>query len=128
MRSREFVTEAKALPVEISDPLPQAYDIPDLDTSNPYKVYRFGLAMARARSDARDDGTNPYRGEWHPHSVAGEYAMVVGTDPTLDLIIDQGLKLAEIPGGKRAISSPGSQEPSSVDTQSPLKAFKGYPR
>ena len=128
MRSREFVTEEKALPVEISNPMPWAYDIPDLDTSNPYKVYRFGLAMARARSDSRDDGTNPYRGKWHAHSVAGECAMVVGTDPTVDPIIDQGLKLADIPGGKRAISTPGSQEPASVDTQSPVKPFKGYPR
>ena len=128
MRAREFITEEIGLPIETREPLGWAYDIPDLDTSNPYKVYRFGVAMARARSDSRDDGVNPHKEKWSAHSVAGECAMVVGMNPTVDPIIDQGLKLAEIPGGKRAISTPGSQEPDLVNHTSPIKAFKGYPR
>ena len=128
MRAREFLSEEIGLPIETREPLAWAYDIPELDTSNPYRVYRFGVAMARARSDSRDDGVNPYKGDWSAHSVAGECAMVVGMNPTVDPIIDQGLKLAEIPGGKRAISTPGSQEPDLVNHTSPIKAFKGYPR
>ena len=38
------------------------------------------------------------------------------------------LYMTKTPGGKRMVSTPASTEPGFVDTQSPIKAFKGYPR
>jgi hypothetical protein len=36
--------------------------------------------------------------------------------------------MTDTPGGKKLVSTPDSTEPSFVTTQSPIKAFKGYPR
>jgi len=43
-------------------------------------------------------------------------------------VIDLALKMTNIAGGKIAVSSDDSEEPGYVDTVSPLKPFKGYPR
>jgi len=43
-------------------------------------------------------------------------------------IIDTALTMTATPGGKRLVSTPDSTEPTFVDTQSPIKPFKGYPR
>jgi hypothetical protein len=36
--------------------------------------------------------------------------------------------MSEIPGGKKPVGTPGSNEPPGGGKQSPVKAFKGYPR
>jgi hypothetical protein len=36
--------------------------------------------------------------------------------------------MTKTPGGKKMVSSGPSEEPAFVDTKSPVKAFKGYPR
>jgi hypothetical protein len=36
--------------------------------------------------------------------------------------------MTKTPGGKKLISTADSTEPTFVDTKSPVKAFKGYPR
>jgi len=36
--------------------------------------------------------------------------------------------MTKTPGGKKLVSSADSKEPASVDTTSPIRAFKGYPR
>ena len=43
-------------------------------------------------------------------------------------IIDQALAMTNTAGGKELVSTADSHEPAFVDTQSPIKAFKGYPR
>jgi hypothetical protein len=86
------------------------------------------MAMARARSNAVKDDLNPFILPWSAEEVFGEYAVVAGINGTVDPIIDQALKMAAIPGGKKAIGSLNSEEPKSVDKVSPVKAFKGYPR
>ena len=49
MRAREFVTEnAARLPHEQADPMRYTYVIPGLSASDPYRNYRFGVALARA--------------------------------------------------------------------------------
>jgi hypothetical protein len=48
--------------------------------------------------------------------------------PGVDQLIDAALQMTNTPGGKRLVSSGPSEEPAFVDTQSPVKAFKGYPR
>ena len=128
MRAREFVTEERALPPEQADPMRQTFILPGLTSSDPYETYRFGVALARARSNAVKDNLNPYIPPWSDEEVFGEYAVVAGMDGTVDPIIDQALKMAGISGGKKPIGTLKSEEPPSIDKVSPVTAFKGYPR
>lgn len=128
MRAREFITEQKNLPAEEADPLRYTYELPGLSTADPYRTYRVGVALARARSDAVADDINPYREEWSSQTALGKYAIVSGVNDSVDPIIDQALKMTDTPGGKQMVSSPESTEPAFVQDQSPLKPFKGYPR
>jgi hypothetical protein len=128
MRAREFITEERELPPEQADPMRQTFVLPGLTSSDPYETYRFGVAMARARSEAVKDDVNPYILPWDQEEVFGEFAVVAGINGTVDPIIDKALKMAGIKGGKKPIGSLTSEEPPSVDTVSPVKGFKGYPR
>ena len=129
MRAREFVTEDAAhLPPEQADPMRYTYVIPGLSAADPYRNYRFGVAIARARSEAVKDEVNPNLPEWHPDTVFGEHGIVAGMIPSVDKVIDAALRMTKTPGGKELVSTPASTEPNFVDTKSPVKAFKGYPR
>jgi len=129
MRAREFITEQAAkLPPEQADPMRYTYVIPGLSAADPYRNYRFGVAIARARSDAVKDEVNPNLPEWHDETAFGEHGIVAGMAPSVDQIIDAALQMTNTPGGKRLVSTPASTEPTFVDTVSPIKAFKGYPR
>jgi hypothetical protein len=128
MRAREFITEERELPPEQADPMRQTFILPGLPSSDPYLTYRFGMAMARARSDAVKDDVNPYILPWSAEEVFGEYAVVAGMNGTVDPIIDKALTMSAIPGGKTAIGTLVSEEPPSIEKVSPVKGFKGYPR
>jgi len=129
MRAREFITEQAAkLPPEQADPMRYTYVIPGLSAADPYRNYRFGVAIARARSEAVKDEVNPNLPEWHDETAFGEHGIVAGMAPSVDQIIDAALRMTNTPGGKRLVSTPASTEPGFVDTKSPVKAFKGYPR
>lgn len=128
MRAREFITEQANLPAEESDPLRYTYELPGLSTADPYRTYRVGVAIARARSDAVADNLNPYRLPWSAKTALGKYAVISGVNDTVDPIIDQALKMTDTPGGKKMVSSPESLEPAFVQDHSPIKPFKGYPR
>jgi hypothetical protein len=130
MRAREFVTESVAhLPAEVADPLRYTYILPGVTGSDPYGAYRLSVAMARARSDAgAQDHINPFMKPWTSESAFGEHAIVSGMDEQIAPILDLALKMTDTPGGKRMVSSAKSEEPSFVDTVSPVKAFRGYPR
>lgn len=128
MRAREFITEQKELPPEQSAPMQNTYVMPGLTAQDPYKTYRFGVAMARARSDKATDGVNDFRPDWSPETAFGEQAVIVGFNSDVDPVIDQALTMTNTPGGKHLVSSAGSTEPASVSTRSPVQGFKGYPR
>jgi len=129
MRAREFITEQAAqLPAEQADPMRYTYVIPGLSAADPYKNYRFGVALARARSEAIKDEVNPNLPEWHDETAFGEHGIVAGMNPGIAQLIDAALSMTKTPGGKRMVSTPTSTEPAFVDTVSPVKAFKGYPR
>ena len=128
MRAREFIREQKELPPEIKEPLRNTYVIPGLSAADPYKNYRFGVAIARARSDYRDDDVNPFRPEWSTETPFGENGVVVGFNNNIDPVIDAALKMTKTPGGKKLVSTAASEEPNFVDKTSPVRAFKGYPR
>jgi len=129
MRAREFLREqAAGLPPEEADPMRYTYVIPGLSAADPYRNYRFGVAIARARSDHSTDGLNDHIPAWHSETAFGEHGVVAGMVPSIDKIIDAALKMTNTPGGKKMVSSPTSTEPTFVDKTSPVKAFKGYPR
>jgi len=129
MRAREFITEQAAqLPPEQADPMRYTYLVPGLSASDPYRNYRFGVALARARSEAVKDDVNPKIPKWHDETAFGEHGIVAGMSPGIAQLIDAALTMTKTPGGKKLVSSGPSEEPNSVDTQSPVKAFKGYPR
>ena len=128
MRAREFIREQRDLPDEYKDPMRQTYVIPGLSAADPYRNYRFGVAIARARSDYRKDDVNPFRPEWTPETAFGEHGIVVGMNAGIKPVIDAALRMTKTPGGKKLVSTPDSDEPQFVDKQSPIKAFKGYTR
>jgi len=128
MRAREFIAEQKELPPELADPMRYTYVIPGLSASDPYNNYRFGVAMARARSDAGTDGLTNNMPDWSSQTAFGEHGVVVGMNSSIEQIIDQALAMTDTAGGKELVSTADSQEPAFVDTTSPVQAFKGYPR
>ena len=130
MRAREFIAEQRELPPEISEPLRFTYVLPGLSASDPYNNYRFGVAMARARSDMGQDAEQAERfmPAWEAETAFGEHGVVSGFDVNVDPVIDRALSMTNTPGGKKMVSSAASEEPKSVSKQSPIKPFKGYPR
>lgn len=129
MRAREFITEQAAeLPPEQADPMRYTYVIPGLSAADPYRNYRFGVAVARARSEYRKDDVNPNMPEWHDETAFGEHGIMAGMNPGIAQIIDAALKMTKTKGGKKMVSTGPSEEPAFVDNKSPVKAFKGYPR
>lgn len=128
MRAREFIIEQKDLSAETREPMQYAYVIPGLPSSNPYNQYRFGVAIARARSDAGTDGLNDKLPAWSAETPFGEEAIVVGMNSGIADVIDKALSMTKTPGGKKLVSTADSDEPKLVDTTSPVKGFKGYPR
>lgn len=126
MRAREFITEQTALPPEQADPMNHVFVLPGVQSSDPYQIYRLGVAMARARSDAGTDGITNQLPAWSAAAAFGEEAVVAGFDATVEPVIDQALKMAGLPVKKVQISTPNSLEPASVNHASPVKPFKGY--
>jgi hypothetical protein len=126
MRAREFITEDTTLPPEQADPMNHVFTLPGVQSSDPYQIYRLGVAMARARSDAGTDGITDRLPEWSPQAAFGEDAVIAGFNASVEPVIDQALKMAGLPPKKVQISTPNSLEPSSVNHQSPVKPFTGY--
>ena len=130
MRAREFIREQRELPPEIADPLRYTYVMPGLSAADPYRNYRFGVAMARARSDMGQDAPQAehYMPAWEAETAFGEHGVISGFDANVDPVIDRALAMTNTPGGKKIVSSPESREPDSVATVSPIRAFAGYAR
>lgn len=126
MRAREFIREQRELPDETKEPMRYTYTLPGLVSSDPYKTYRMGVAIARARSDSSKDDVNPYMPEWSAETAFGEHAVISGMNSGIEQVIDAALAMTNTPGGKKLISTPDSTEPTFVDTQSPVKPFNGY--
>ena len=126
MRAREFIREQRELPDETKDPMRYTYTLPGLSAADPYKSYRMGVAIARARSNYRKDNVNPHMPEWTAETAFGEHAVVSGFNAGVGELIDTALAMTDTPGGKKLVSTPESDEPNFVGTQSPIKPFGGY--
>jgi hypothetical protein len=131
MRAKEFITEASraALSVDISRALPGTYTIPGLPNNDFYKQYRFGVALAGARGqiDRVQDSIPPYNFEketpWGENMIVSSYM-----DGNIDKDIDYAMKETGVEGGKILISTNKSEEATDVVKNSPVNAFKGYPK
>jgi len=128
MRAREFLREEATLPPEQADPMNHVFVLPGVQSSDPYQIYRLGVAMARARSDAGTDGITDNLPAWSAKAAFGEDAVIAGFNDSVEPVIDQALKMAGLPAKKIQISTPNSLEPALVNHTSPVTAFKGYPR
>jgi hypothetical protein len=126
MRAREFIAEQKELPPEQADPMNHVFTLPGVKSSDPYQIYRLGVAIARARSDAGTNDPIPHMPEWSAEAAFGEDAVIAGFNANVEPAIDYALKMAGLPVKKVQISTPNSLEPASVNHTSPVKPFKGY--
>ena len=133
MRAREFVTEAQqgrtgTITRDVGLALPGAFKIPALQNNDPYKQYRFGVAIAGAKGAAqrKKDGVPPFDG---PSSVFGEDMIIVSYDPHVKDYIDDALHSMHMPSSDAVqIGTMASEEAPDVDTVSPVRGFQGYPR
>ena len=118
MRIHEIIRESRegSIQDDVADALPSTYAIPQLQNQDPYKQYRFGVALAAAKGSSRDQ-TEPFE----PRTSWGENQIVVGGDPESEKMIDQALKAVGLnSGSKRQISTPKSTEASDVSKVSPV--------
>ena len=130
MRAREFVNEGRTGSIirDVGLALPGAFKIPRLQNNDPYKQYRFGVAIAGAKGAAQRalDGVPPFDG---PESVFGEDMIIVSYDPKVKDYIDDALHSMHMPSSDAvSIGTLASEEAPDVDTVSPVRGFKGYPR
>ena len=130
MRAREFVSEGRtgSITRDVGLALPGAFKIPALQSNDPYKQYRFGVAIAGAKGAAQraKDGVPPFDG---PESVFGEDMIIVSYDPHVKDYIDDALHAMHMPSSDAVqIGTMASQEAPDVDTVSPVRGFQGYPR
>ena len=134
MRAKEFIVENSidstvpgddsTLSTSISRSLPATYSIPKLPNSDFYKQYRFGVAIAAARS-AKQRDTHPGP-NMAPASAWGENEIVVAY--ALDTeIIDDALKTMGLQSSdKILLSTKESEEAEDIQAQSPVSSFRGY--
>ena len=122
MRAREFIKEdaTKSLQDDVSRALPMTYTIPALQNQDPYKQYRFGVAIAKAKSSGEESEQ-----EFQSQSPWGENLVVVGYSNTVDQYIDAALaEMGLGPGDKKLITTPRSEETTTVNKSSPVAKIK----
>ena len=134
MRAKEFLTEQELADVHdnldvAALSLPYTYMMPELNNSNFYDIYRFGVALAAVRGEqGSEDGTqDKYRPNFRASSDWGQHLIVSSFDPNVGKVIDSALAKTKHKG-KVAVSSPGSEEMKDTYKSSPIKPFKGYER
>lgn len=134
MRAREFLTEQQLSDVHdaldvASLSLPYTYMMPELNNSNFYDIYRFGVAVAAVRGEEGDkDGVQDQnRPDFRATSEWGQHLIVSSFDPNVGKVIDKALAKTNHKG-KISVSTPGSEEMKDTNKGSPMKSFKGYPK
>ena len=134
MRASEFINEAAAagrtgtITRDVGLALPGAFKIPALQNNDPYRQYRFGVAIAGAKGAAQRarDNVPSFDG---PSSVFGEDMVIVSYDPHVKDYIDDALRSMHMPASDAVqIGTMASEEAPDVVRVSPVKAFKGYSR
>jgi hypothetical protein len=130
MRAREFITEQRLDQIHdgldiASKSLPHTYVIPELKNQDFYDLYRFGVAIADVKGNMGNDEVNKYKPDFRAESSWGENQVITSFDPNIAKVIDQALSKVH-KHGKKAVSTPTSDEMDDTLLQSPIKPFKGY--
>lgn len=130
MRAREFIIEQRLNQVHdgldvASKSLPNTYIIPELKNQDFYDLYRFGVAFADVRGNEIDDGVNNFKPNFEAESRWGENQIVTSFDPNIGKVIDKALAKVH-KHGKKAVSTPTSDEMDDTLTKSILQPFKGF--
>lgn len=132
MRITEFLTEQQLADVHdaldvAALSLPYTYMMPELQNSNFYDIYRFGVALAAVRGESgeKDSVQDQHRPNFRASSEWGQHLIVSSFDPNVGKIIDKALAKTNHKG-KVAVSTPGSEEMKDTNKGSPMKPFKGY--
>ncbi len=106
MRAYEFIAEtAQGFKDKKSGPMSRTQAFPALPGNDPYKAYRFGMAMANEKMR-------------HKTGPTDEYAVLVAYSSGEEEIIDQAAKKMGIKG--ITVSDRGSREPQDTETSSPV--------
>lgn len=108
MRAKEFIVE-RSFPKRKSDAMSATYKFPEMPSSDPYQIYRFGMAMA--------DHTINY-----PEGPAAQNAVIVAYTPEEEEIIKGGSRQTGHKGV--LIADKKSHEPSSTNAASPVATAK----
>lgn len=134
MRAKEFIFEQKLSDIHdgldiVSKALPNTFIIPELKNNDFYELYRFGVAIAAVRgeqgnSDGVKNGNEP---DFRAQSSWGENQVISSFDSHVGEVIDKALAKVN-KHGKKAVSTPSSDEMDDTMHSSPVKAFKGYKR
>jgi hypothetical protein len=132
MRAKEFLTEQELSDVHdgldvASLSLPFTYMMPELNNSNFYDIYRFGVAIAAVRGEQGDnDGVQDQnRPDFRATSQWGQHLIVSSYDPEIKTVLKKALSKTDHKG-MTSVSSPGSDEMHDTNKGSPIKPFKGY--
>ncbi len=133
MRAKEFLTEQQlsdvhdALDVAALS-LPNTYIMPEINNSNFYDIYRFGLAVAAVRGESGNDTVHQDQTpEFRAQSQWGPNLIVTSFDPDVKNVIKKALNKVNKKGLK-TVSTSGSDEMLDTNKGSPVKGFKGYPK
>ena len=120
MRAKEFIFEqTNSLQDDVAAALPMTYVIPALQNQDPYKQYRFGVAIAKAK------GKSESQQEFTAETPWGENLVVVGFGNTVDDYIDAALEdIGLTSKDKQMITTPRSEETSTVNKNSPVPKIK----
>lgn len=130
MRAREFISESTGsiLP-EVQRTLPAAWVIDALQNNDFYMQYRFGVALAGAKGKKQREKDNvpEYDGKttWGENEVVVSYAGAAALEEYLkDALGELGLPAS----AAKLVTTKKSEEPADTKKNSPIKAFKGYPK
>ena len=136
MRATEFLTEQELSKVHdaldiAALALPYTYMMPEINNSNFYDIYRFGVALAAVRGESNDDdGVHQNKQQtpnFRPETKWGPNLIVSSFDPDVGDLIDKALKKVQ-KHGKISVSSKCIHEMKDTNNTYPVKSFKGYQR
>jgi len=119
MRAREFISETKntqgdiasGYETHISEPMNLTYAFPSMPANNPYRTYRFSMAVADHEAE-------------QPASAISQMAIMGAYTEEEAQMLRKAMKKTGDHGVM--VGNKGSQEPPGGNQQSPIKPFRGY--
>jgi hypothetical protein len=105
MRAKEFIEESRGFKHRKSTTMSTTYEFPTMPSNNPYRAYRFGLAMANHEMT-------------HKGGPIDQNTMIVAYTPEEEEIIKAGERVTG--HKKNLVADRGSNEPKDTNLVSPV--------